>query len=397
MKLIKLNDQGFAHYLLPALVIVLIAAVGIRVMTASHAATPSSITGVGNVAQALTKHPDMVFVGNNELYKSNGTTIAKAINPSITAPVGIYAGGGGMSTTFANNGKLIFYLSEPGKASNYLYSVEPNGKKNTKITTIPVPAGSFITSIDWSESASRLAVVTGSTTAPYPSTLYTVDSSGNNLKTLYSGDDFYPPAWSPDGTKIAVGYNNTRSAVELMNADGTNQQTLPGNGGCGNINDLEGLSWTSDSQNIICSGRLGIDKINISSASFGIDTSLVRPSAFPSGTTIGGAAISPNSQQLIYSTHLSTATNGDQNCNVISINLQTNQSTNLNTIPDRDCYAVSWSPNNSQIALSEGEQITNTEPSILLVENSNGSGQKTLFTSSSYNSQPVYSLDWSVQ
>ena len=44
MKLLKLNQEGIAHWLVPALVMAIVGVVGVRVLTATHAAAPSSVT-----------------------------------------------------------------------------------------------------------------------------------------------------------------------------------------------------------------------------------------------------------------------------------------------------------------------------------------------------------------
>lgn len=44
MKIHRLNQAGFSHYLLPVLVVVIVGLIGARVITASHAAGPTTLT-----------------------------------------------------------------------------------------------------------------------------------------------------------------------------------------------------------------------------------------------------------------------------------------------------------------------------------------------------------------
>jgi Tol biopolymer transport system component len=59
------------------------------------------------------------------------------------------------------------------------------------------------------------------------STVYTINSDGSGLTQLTPGSTFDRfPAWSPDGTRIAVGrttFQINASEIYVMNADGSNQ------------------------------------------------------------------------------------------------------------------------------------------------------------------------------
>jgi Tol biopolymer transport system component len=56
-------------------------------------------------------------------------------------------------------------------------------------------------------------------------TIYTVDPDGSSLSLLQQAGVGGPPAWSPDGTKIAY------DGIAVMDADGSNKRELPVQGG----------------------------------------------------------------------------------------------------------------------------------------------------------------------
>ncbi len=82
MKLLKLNEDGIAHWLFGALVVALVAAVGVRALIGSHAATPSSVESSTN------KTPNLVFTASNDpkgdLFTSDYNGPAKSILPTAT-------------------------------------------------------------------------------------------------------------------------------------------------------------------------------------------------------------------------------------------------------------------------------------------------------------------------
>jgi Tol biopolymer transport system component len=91
---------------------------------------------------------------------------------------------------------------------------------------------SFFAGLSWS---------TGDVLA-YPSDceVFTVRADGTGSRRLTNGVEDYNPAWSPDGTKIAVArypctrrlhaqdrcFSGLSSSIVVMNADGTDAHTL---------------------------------------------------------------------------------------------------------------------------------------------------------------------------
>lgn len=63
MKIRKLNQAGMSHYLLPVLVMALVAVVGIRVLSGSHADTPTTLTLSASVDASSSTSKNVAILG----------------------------------------------------------------------------------------------------------------------------------------------------------------------------------------------------------------------------------------------------------------------------------------------------------------------------------------------
>ncbi len=84
MKLLKLNQIGSTHLMFPLLAVFIIAAVGVRVITASHAATPNNIE-VAHIINAPKGLPPALTTANQPVAHSNLSTTTT----TNTAPTGV--------------------------------------------------------------------------------------------------------------------------------------------------------------------------------------------------------------------------------------------------------------------------------------------------------------------
>jgi Tol biopolymer transport system component len=149
------------------------------------------------------------------------------------------------NTTYANSVNAVHASFSP--AGDKLAVVEPVAPPH------PGPSDIFIRDADgsnprrltfnggrmpqWSPDGSRIAFVTYlSNTGTDPTGLYIVNVDGSNLTKLnsYRGGVFYfgmrawKPAWSPDGTKLALGLISHGLPLSFIDVTGANPVTLAG-------------------------------------------------------------------------------------------------------------------------------------------------------------------------
>jgi hypothetical protein len=108
---------------------------------------------------------------------------------------------------------------EDDTCTGHLRRVSLDGSDNTDIHTDPV--ASPLRTPAWSPDGSKIAVTNGA------GTLYTISPDGTGLTTVVSCPGcVYDPNWSPDGSKIAFWRAAFRWEIWVMNADGTGQSRL---------------------------------------------------------------------------------------------------------------------------------------------------------------------------
>src|SRR5665213_251836 len=150
MKLKKLNQAGFTHWIAMGLFALIFASVGYRVLTASHAATPAS------VASSIASPTGL------QLNDASTTEASLKWAPSATA---------GVTYSILRNGTKVG--STDDFTTNYLDTgLSPN---TTYSYTITAQVGKNVSS-----PSPALNVSTGATTTPITSCNSTTTSSGGN-------------------------------------------------------------------------------------------------------------------------------------------------------------------------------------------------------------------------
>lgn len=106
---------------------------------------------------------------------------------------------------------------------------------------------------DWSPVGDRIAITMFMNTSP--SELFTINTSGADLKQVTYGCDYaYDPEFSPGGNKIAFG---SERSIWIVDADGDNLHTISDEA------IPKGLSWSPDGERIaFVRGFKGSSNIN---------------------------------------------------------------------------------------------------------------------------------------
>jgi hypothetical protein len=252
----KLNQKGFSHVeaVLAILVIAGITAVGVRVITGSHAATISKI----------------VYTNGTGIY----TVDAQGNNTKVYSSAKT-ANGGVSYATWANNQSQIYWgfktqtTSAQIQKAPEIHSMTYDGQQVKNITSLDaLPGYTQLTNLWWSESAQKLlfTLETNQTTTTLSSSyVYTMNSDGSGLKQIYTinGSIGYARAayWSPNGKKVFIGVAGNISPwyggyMIVVNSDGTNLITLKHDplDPHGNLSTFASHNpWSSDSSNLVFS------------------------------------------------------------------------------------------------------------------------------------------------
>lgn len=273
----------------------------------------------------------------------------------------------GAGITSAANGRIAFAQSTPDGMR--LVSVNPDGSEPLEIPTPPglpwLPA--------WSPDGTKLAVAifpTGSGDRA----IWIMNDDGSNARRIASANNVSQPSWSPDGTQIAyAGDTADGSAIHIVNADGSNDRIV---GPVEPKVDYFSAAFSPDGSKILYD--LGTDSgfdIFVMNA----DGSNVRrltstnadydPHWSPDGTRIAFTRQGEGAQSDVYVMHADGS-------NVRQLTSGGSGETNL--------YPA-WSPDGTKIAYLAG---VDGGPGALVVMNPDGSDPVTLV------SQDVLGLSW---
>ena len=224
------------------------------------AAAAAFAIGAGSAAEA--SYPGVngpiLFHYRGNIWKTSGGGASRITN---------YSDADVSSPAVSPNGKRLAVTVDPAGGTSEIYTADLKGKHVKWVTKKLSKSGKFLSfrSPAWSKNGKRLVflcnsfskhelcttktngkgfkyvthcecVNTGASDAPdvskrnqvvwaYSDKLYTKPLKGGSPKVIAtaSGEDtfFEYPSWSPDGNQIAVQLNDTNSAIDVMNADGS--------------------------------------------------------------------------------------------------------------------------------------------------------------------------------
>lgn len=157
------------------------------------------------------------------------------------------------SPSWSPDGRKMAFVRIPENVPGenaLLYTMDANGGNVTRMPSVSAPNEFEAIHLQpaWSPDGSKIAVevVTG---VRETSGIYVMGSDGSNVTQLTREFD-NGPAWSPDGNKIAVSRGNS---IVTMNSDGTDP-TVRVEGGDGLIH--ESPTWSPDGSSIAYSSRV---------------------------------------------------------------------------------------------------------------------------------------------
>ena len=214
--------------------------------------------------------------------------------------------------------------------------------------------------------------------------IWTMNADGTNKTRLTNTTthDHYPD-WSPDGSKIAFGRCNANGICDIftMNADGSNQVNITPN----SIEDDEDApQWSNDGSKIVFAfADLDASGVNvISSNVFIINADGTNRQSLTNGTTtssfayrLGNAVspISPNDNKIALrrvNRVITTSADFQNSFEISSVGIDGSNLVNLtnNSIPDN---FGAWSPDSEKIAFQSRRDATTDE---IYTMNADGSG-----------------------
>ena len=131
------------------------------------------------------------------------------------------------------NSKIVFTSLakvEGGGEIWDLYLIDLDGTNLTRITDVDSKGGDItgeISSPAWSPDGSKLAVVYGGSSGRR---IYVMNADSTGLIGLTKNQGGWKPIWSPDGNKIAFNSSDGGTGISIMDADGTGRVRLPAEG-----------------------------------------------------------------------------------------------------------------------------------------------------------------------
>lgn len=150
--------------------------------------------------------------------------------------------------------RIAFTRRDPlaGRSAADLLLVDPDGSNLQQVTDSD---GHQVDGLDWSPDGSRLAFhrVRLGEPAPEPTDVYTVDVNGSGLQRLTHTDEAFSPAWSPDGSTLALSVGNWQEFdrdLFLVDGDGTDLRRL-----ASHASDVRHPDWSPDGEVVAFTGR----------------------------------------------------------------------------------------------------------------------------------------------
>ncbi|HUD06442.1 MAG TPA: hypothetical protein VMR34_01000 [Candidatus Saccharimonadales bacterium] len=422
MKLLKLNQEGIAHWLVPALVMAIVGVVGVRVLTATHAAAPSSVT-----TSNASKPTPLIYTSST----SSGTTYSVyAYDSSAKSNLieGPSANTAYQYPSYSPNGKQAVWVQTNTSGSNTGYMQFYNANNQTLTGNYVLPGGETISGGGlyevkpaWFPGSSKIAFALESSSGIY--SIQTLTTSGNwhdvaNLSSSYGNIDSV--AVTNDGNYVVFGTSTGVYAVKV--SDPSKITTLwnesdallkgPVDPSDTNCYATEAQPGTTDGVGWICN----YSGSNVNDSGWEVDSGLIKASSYTtiysdqySGTgtatfyNIQDLAWSPNGNELALDTIKEHVVGNSESCGKDTV--QTSilgltdskgasptkiASGQVNPSPCKgggnetyDNNDLAWSPDGSSLAYIDNDYIYAIPPS-----NSSGSSAPVLVSSNSAE------LDW---
>ncbi len=203
------------------------------------------------------------------------------------------------SGTFSsnNNESLIAFAEWDNTSKTHIFTMSPDGKNKKQLTSGQteywMPA--------WSPDGKKIAYVSRLSNGM---NIYVMNADGTNPQQLTSTGTNMAPSWSPDGFKITYAHQNNGGVgldIWVMNADGTGQSALITSF---NVDDNV-PSWSPDGNKIAFTsnrngGRYQIWTINLSDTTFSQLTTAYYDAAHAFWIEQKVPAYSPDGKYIAY-------------------------------------------------------------------------------------------------
>jgi len=288
------------------------------------------------------------------------------------SPPRICSSDGTFTTDPEPDGSHIAFVSDRGDGNDDIWAIDSNGNHATNLTE----SEDFEATPVWSPDRTKIAyVATGG--------VHVMDADGTNDTTLPDTGDAFDPDWSPDGEQIAFSRCFENCAIWVMDADGSNQVALTTH----QFDDIDSSpSWSPDGTQIAFhSDRdsipgFGIDNIYVMDADGSDETNLTDTNDSADGE--GSPAWSPDGTKIAFSAFRV------DNWEIYVMDADGSDQTNLTIDPGFDVEPT-WSPDGSRIAFQSIRDGGDTGE--IYAMESDGSGQANLTDHLADDSSP----DWS--
>lgn len=157
------------------------------------------------------------------------------------------------SQTWSPDGVQVAFVAVAFEDSVERPTIHIYNRATGTVDALPGSTFGHIRNLAWSPDGSQLLVIAGDValtastslnplTRPIATSLYLLDVDDGGSRRIASGH-YVAAAWSPDGSQIAVVDYYGGHDLVVMNADGTDQQTLANMNGFGYDRLFTGVSW----------------------------------------------------------------------------------------------------------------------------------------------------------
>lgn len=154
---------------------------------------------------------DRGHISENDIYTMSFT--GESVRRLTSDPIG------SSSPAFSPNGKKIAYVGSAGRRTN-IYVMDADGSNKRLVTDESKIPGDGKSDFDPSFSPSGRKIVFSRGEGYRAYSLYKINVDGSDFAPVYEGQRLSEnPAWSPDGTKIALNYGP--NGIATVSPDGT--------------------------------------------------------------------------------------------------------------------------------------------------------------------------------